>query len=669
MADATTPKQRPQVNVAAFLEGEFGARIKERDGDSLLVDIDGKEERISLNKLLQGEQIDPASVDLRFGNAEKPLDDNALSFADQVAFVHAGNKRSQENYLKNKFDEVKANDDGTYNVRVGDTWKRAEPGILSELAESAPVIAAGAVGAAKGAAAGFLSPIPGGALIGAAVGGGLASAAAKGLSIANAKRIGIRGEDDAKDLAVELGKEFVLGAAGELGGRVIGAGVSRLAANPPWRVYRSAMAKNAQKLTTDAAKRDFAEVTAQLTGTDLFDQLTYLRNPKAVGQMQESYLKWQGKLASSVEAVEDPISARGRRLVQKVTTSVKNKMQREWSDAMAPFSDDIARTKVDIAPVAADLNSSLQGLGLVSETGEWMGADAAISRFVNVGRLKDSHAMITRASQAGKPLAYKDAQTLIRNVDDMMEAAGYFAQSGSEMSTAAKRQLTQLRTNLRNVADGALAATNPKAAQISQMARSKYARQSDWLDDIAVATRDNKIDAFISRVVDLKNGGRNAGMLKELTSDVLGPKTGEAVLDRLLAGRAAKNTAKMFQKDLQASKMIDRAIAAPAAYAAAGYRAGGFSGAAAGAAMGIKNAATMGPASMSRINAQQIAELNLAGQAVDFVTKLPPNQRNLLLKNPSALKSIFGIAGQAAAQIKDGKQQLLNSAGIEDDGN
>jgi len=224
--------QRQQFNAEEFLN-KNGLALSgvNPDGTLSVKTQDGKESNFNLPGYLKSNNMSPADLDIKYNSPETAFSDNALDFGTQVGFIKAGTPKQQLGYLQRTY--------GADNVsRVGDefkvkdkdgVWKNAGSKWYNDLVAGSPGIAAAIGGTAAGATLGS-SLGPAGAVVGGILGGATAGMIEKYGEQKAAEMMGIRTEQDVKDTASELGRDFANNVIWDTA--TLGAGKALKAMNP-----------------------------------------------------------------------------------------------------------------------------------------------------------------------------------------------------------------------------------------------------------------------------------------------------------------------------------------------------------------------------------------------------------------------------------------------------
>jgi hypothetical protein len=137
-----------------------------------------------------------------------------LPFANSVMLALAQDDNSKRRYLEQEFgkDSVVTRPDGMYVMDNG-VLKKANTGLMAELVAQGPEMAGGMAGRLAGGAAGFLSPIPGGAFLGQLTGGAVGSALAHTIKNKGLEALGLRSQEDAETAMETMTKDTVANLA------------------------------------------------------------------------------------------------------------------------------------------------------------------------------------------------------------------------------------------------------------------------------------------------------------------------------------------------------------------------------------------------------------------------------------------------------------------------
>jgi hypothetical protein len=582
-------------------------------------------------------------------DASKPVDDSPLGFMEQVHLAYSEKPSEKVNYLAKQFgkDNVRYNSDtGEIAVNKDGYWHKAQSSGLAEFVGGSAAPMAGAVAGAEVGAAAGTAILPGiGTAAGAVLGAGVGAMIGKAANINDAYRMGLRTEGDAADVAKELGKEFLLGAAGEGAGRAIfavGAKGAELVSN--------AMSKVAKNAVTPAAKEKVVAFVSKTTGVDPVDVSTWLDHAPEVKTYQQKELAWE----QSTRMGTSPVRKEMAQTATESIDSAKKAMYSQFDQGFKEFKPILEKGKTDISPVVGDMLDQFGELGLVNPTnGSWMETgERSISSVVSpttINKLKQAHGIVERAAKDGAQVSLKDARTLVQNFDEMAEAMSSL--KGDFVSSPAQRQIFMIRDNIENSLINGLKQVDEKAATRYVEMNTTFSQQRQLLDEAISmgASNPKSVDKFVEKMINGK-GGSEQGILYSLINST--SKNADDVITKLRQMRAGINTTNIFSKSSQGN--------IPGSSALIGSIGGGIPGAIVGGAAGL---ATSSPRYTAPMAAQTFQALKGMATGVSWMNSLPVKQRSLLLQNPKAMSTLFQTMEHAIVGPDQVKNEMLNTVG------
>jgi hypothetical protein len=225
---------------------------------------------------------------------------------------------------------------------------------------------------------------------------------------------------------------------------------------------------------------------------------------------------------------------------------------------------------------------------------------------------------------------FDEVQTLVKNMDEMLEAAGQFNLGKQEITTPAKARIISRRKQLRDLSLQELGAVNPKAADMFVSANQKFSKRREWIDDIAGETSDMKIDKTMGKLFN-ENNDRQREVMAEIMKGA--NIDSQAFMNKLYQGRAAMSS-------------VDR------------YKTKGWL-ATTGGAVGISSPRVMTPLASRTFN-----KIHKMAAATDFVRTLTPAAKKSFFTAPDAFK-VFNQTLQQAYQSEDQVPDMLMNQAIQ----
>ncbi len=223
---------------------------------------------------------------------------------------------------------------------------------------------------------------------------------------------------------------------------------------------------------------------------------------------------------------------------------------------------------------------------------------------------------------------FDDVQLLVRNMDEVLEAAGHYNLGPQEITTPAKARIVGMRKGLRDQSLKTLAEVNPKAADMYAAANQKFSKRREWIDDIAGETSDMKIDKTMKKLFNEDNDRQREVMAEIMKGANMDP---QAFMNKLYQGRAAMSS-------------INR------------YKTKGWL-ATTGGAIGISSPRVMTPLASRTFN-----KVHKMAAASDFVRKLSPQAKKTFFNSPEAFKVFNQTLSQAYQSEEQVPEMLMNDA-------
>jgi hypothetical protein len=209
-----------------------------------------------------------------------------------------------------------------------------------------------------------------------------------------------------------------------------------------------------------------------------------------------------------------------------------------------------------------------------------------------------------------------------------LETAGQWKLGASEISTRAKAQILTLRAQLSEQIIQTIEKKNPRAAAQYRAMNERYSNLRSWIDDVAIGTRDEKIDSTVKRLVG-GDGGKNISNMQQSLSMI--GLDGQKFVDNIFQRRAALNSSKLLRQPT------------------IGHMAGAIT-------------RTTSPQRTTPLLAKTFNKLQGVAKMNNFVADLSPMQRRALLKSPDMMMAIRQITAQAIQGANDGADMLVQQA-------
>lgn len=623
---------------------------------------------------LKARGMNPDEVNVIINRPTTAIEETGLGFLQQMDILFARTPGEQFQFLQKEFgpNNVQRMEDGKLVVKDSDgVWKSAESGFLAGLAKESPTIGFGIAGTIKGATLGLALPIPGGAFVGAIIGGGVGAAMGKITDIAAAEAAGIRTESDADDALSEVGKEFV---------DAITWGVAFGAAGKTLKLAKQGLKSTFLPLTQ--AMEDWAQTAAQLTGVNARTYRT-LFDPdlsKRVLAMRNRMVRW----VRGGEQGIDPNTTQQINIVQKTMQQAKvnssaqfdkfqNALDKEGLLQNTKVDLGVMRTKVDelrktlfdpdgpIAPIVdpRSLNKLKKTFDTIIQAGrgkQQKSIETRIGTLQQAIRGTSNKQVISRSKDRIKELqelrlttsfsiSLKQARTLRSNLDEMLESSGFYKQGEFSVTKPGRRIMKQLRDDLSNSMGNSLKGKTVRidgqqkdAVKIWNEMNKDYHEFRNIFDEFALPKRldSNRAAQTVERML-----GEKGGALEEQFSALskLAGDTRNITMNQMRVLQAGKNLGHIYGKGNPGFGGLPRTILAPTGLTSPKL-----------AERQIR---------MSKVSAISINALNKMGKAVDFLTSQKPNTFNQIITNSQLFRGIFGAATQAVQQETALTNQLL----------
>lgn len=581
---------------------------------------------------------------LELTEADAPLKDSGLSFIQQFAMAESKTFKDKMNFLKGEIgaDNVRFNKEtGEFSVWKDGVWKRGElsegfKGTVAELVGQTGLPIAGSIkGAAMGATAGApLGPVGAAAL--GVLGAGLGAAVGKLTSIGIAHASGVRTEADAEEISKELGKEFIYGLAGEAIPAVLRGSAS---------LFAKAVNKLRPQLTSDASKSFVAETMSQFNKNSVSDNRTILEYPLDVLKHQNTTINWSDTGAATLKP--NPVTVEMTNILKDTVKKVEQARYNEFGGVLDDISEELRSTALDAKMLKQNTLPFFRDLGVIGANGEWLAAadrDLAVSfKPGTISLLKRMYDAIGGAARHGEGILGKEAtgvltlnqgERLLRAVDELGEST-----LASDVSKLGKKQVAQIRTEIANWLESGVAKVDEEAGAKYSAIRKKYHVSQEWLDTIKPQLEPSRIQNTVQTLIDRDNGMMLREDFKSLLKDV--GINADEVIKQLQVRNAGINSAPMWIPNSTASglgNLAEKTVMAPLT----------------SPRWSTRFAAKLSPGSL--------ADLTAKGNAADMVSKMAPQERMYLLRNPEVLKTIPQTISQARL-IHDQRSQELKQYG------
>lgn len=616
------------------------------------------EEEIDISKMMgdigKRDGFDPSTFDTQIGSRNAPVAENPMGIVDRFKYEVAHTQKDKAEFLKNKFGAENMHFDpgaAQFRIKQGNTWYNAEDsGLAGYLGKEGDVTtgavagayALGKAGAAAGAFTGPLAPVavPALAGIGAIAGAGLGAVVARLGTREIAKSKGLRTEQDAGELQEELTDEFVTAAIGE----TIGLGIVKApgAARATKEFIGDKLGKLGRKVTSPSGREAWAATMEQFTEIPKDDVMTWM-DPETFAETKRFHeMAIEHEQTLPTKRGEHPVTKELGNDIQTAVQTVKEHMYKDFEQTMAPVRNVTKDLTVDVAPVMQGMRKQYQDLGLIDETGKWLGEnEKELAKVVNpasVRRLKQTYNIINRATSKGAKdgaadeikLPFDVVQTLVKNTDEILEAAGQFNLGPQEITTPARGQIVALRVALRKQQGDALAKVGDdgKALNLFVEGNAKFSKRREWIDEIAGETSDLKIEKTMKKLYDEKNG-RQREVMREIMNGA--NMDSQAFMNKLFSGRAAMNSTNIFK--------------------------------AKGKLAALQSATYIGqPRVAAPLSSRAFNKIHKLASASEFMTKLTPAAKKQLFSSEDGIRVLNQIMNQAYQAEDQVPQMLTNEA-------
>lgn len=656
-----------------FIQDRLGGQLKDvEQGGVVVLEQNGEERKFNLPKFLEDQGINTSDVNIQYNTPSTPVDDNAVGFFTGVKMALTRNPRDRQAVLEEDYGPDNVKRVGK-EFRIKDkngVWKKAEDSFLAGLAADSPVIAAGAAGFAKGAAAGT-AVAPGiGTVVGGVLGGAASATLARFGQIEAAEALGIRSEADAEEVRKELGREFansVIWDAVALGaGRVVRP-VARGAGKFSKRLFdkfydKEAISSTLETLMPGTRKVDWSAV---LRSTD--DAAKVMKDLDDVVKFDQRAAKGLTPLGKA-----DPATEKTIRIVTSSMKGFKRRASKQFEGAMDVLERQGAfrKSPVKIDEAFGKFSRELADAGLLDgkmnfsrrQVGD--GAQQILEVFDpksqrTLGKVYDQLRSVF--NERGQNLNFKDARSLMRGVDDILESSGHFNAGELAISNRARLALKGLRRDLRSSMSSALDGATVRvdgqavnAATFYNEATSRYSNFRNAYDDFAIEVRQGADKKRVFQTVG-RMLGENGYQLEETFGRMAKSvgQDGEKVVQRLQQLRAAKNLSPMYAPGSKGLNTVLRqqvGIGSPRETAPL-------------VARRARSLERLEALQSSPVSKQTMSALGSFGKFVNFIQGLGPQEKATLVTNPELYRPLLNSTMGAAPLEEQLTQELLQGVG------
>ena len=223
-------------------------------------------------------------------------------------------------------------------------------------------------------------------------------------------------------------------------------------------------------------------------------------------------------------------------------------------------------------------------------------------------------------------LSFDDAHTLVRNMDEILEAAGMYGKAAASMTSSGHATIMKYRSDINDQIIAALRAKNPEAAAARELMNQKYSGTRSVLDDFAEKTSDQKVDTMINTMLGGDNGARNRMAMTKLLQDA--KIDVEPFMRRLYQQKAGLATTRLFTSDA-----------------------------------GVRGALTMKEKSVPML-ANAYAKLQNTAHLGQQLQLMAPALKNSILTNPAALGAVGDAYMQSNAIADHLPGAILQHVGV-----
>ncbi len=605
------------------------------DGSTQTMPVDVR--KLMLNDVQKAGMADKINIGaIPLSSPERPLRGTGLSYMQQVSMARTHTANDQHQFLKDRFGEgnVKKTASGL-SVRGDDgEWHTSEVDSSTAAIFSKSGVIAGSIAGAQLAAAG--GPLA--MVLGAGVGAAVSSMA----DISEAYAKGIRTDFDAKEVASEVGTEFLIGMAGEGAGQL-------LMATP------AAMHKVFSKLKAtlpENMKGPVAEIASSMNGVDK-DLLQHTMNrPTEVIGHQKRFIQWADNVGPDAVGKLNPLRTEQMELVTQTVESAGDEMQRAYGSALENIAAPVKKGGFGVDLIAFDGNKIMTELqqqlaprGLIDAEGNFIAnkaVDAGKHGFStgDINQLRKFYTAVKGSVEQGKGIlpakevgniTLEEAHNLMKQANALISAGKGIPELGA--TAESKVALVRMKEGIESAVDSGLAQRSPEAAQFWQQTRQTYAQRSQWLSEMAQASGAKRIEGTLNKVLELQKGSPTAQALNEMSENIFGKEFRDSLINELMDRQAALETAaltKSGQSTGSFSSLVDKImlpITSPR------YTSRGL--------------AKFGPA--------QFDKLQAAGKTSSFINSLTPKMlRDVKMNGPMALSAII----QTGVQSVETKQKV-----------
>lgn len=611
-----------------------------------------------LDSLKEEQELDVAKIqnDMRtnFGvpddepivlnKASDPVEDSPLGFIDRVLYTTAKTKVDKGRFLKEKF---KA-EDLTYNPKTGNflvrnngVWQNADAtGLGGFVGEEADVIAGAIAGGAAttkvvapyaagitAASGGTAGPLVAGLTVGAiALGSGVGAAMARLSTFGAAKAAGIRTEQDAMDIAKELGKEGILAMGGEVAGPLL-----KLGAKGTAKVMNKSVRRIA-KMMGVGSELETAQTMGAMTGLETLDNQVWLAHTDEVEAQQLRSIDWEANRLKPNAPQMNPVRREMADKVQEAVEVVHKKMDDDFEAMDNAFKPVVEKARVNLEAEHQLIRELEQDLASDISTFADPASKRQLTRVINI---------VKRAMRDGKnpevvlkELSGTQTRTIIRNLGDLIK--NNFKKGPDEISSRAVAKILQLRSSLSDKLVNSIDQVNKGVGARYKKMNADYSVARSWVDDFAKRTKNERVDKTVAGLFE-QGGGRDLQSMADALKAA--GKDPQEFLTYIRVRRAGANSTELYK--------APSVNYTPGGTVVKGATQGSFVRDTVGGLLGLTS-----PKNATPLYAKTYGMIKNFSEGVNFLKTLPADQREAFLKSPEAQRGL--------------RQIVLHSIGIEE---
>jgi hypothetical protein len=616
---------------------------------------DGQEKTFNAKKFFADQGVDFSSLAVKANSPETALNISPVGILDRGALA-LGNAKGKLGYLKNKFDDVRYDNDKGLVVNNKGVWQTVDPSGLGDgdawdmtkelvkdvvdMGDVAASAVASGIGAAKGAALGTLAGPAGavaGGLLGAAAGGG----ASEGLRSSLGRLAGTyqaTPEEQLQDVGIEallnMGGEAVgLGAKATLG--MIGKSFKNIGAN-----------------AAEASKDMLSEALGKITGAGpqatrtMMDQTDQVI--KEIAQAKSS--------SRTVSGMVDTLRDQQLKTAEQILNDAPKALTSQFGKLKSQLVSEAANMpSTHIGKIASDALTGIEQAGILKRTADKEGNI--------IFKVMDDESAIKLRNQ-GQNAAIL-APTVQAELKPIVDQLNKFTKLGEFKGSQAAATLMDLKKTINDVyRDMVGPTTSPSVKGLLDDFKTRFSQGIGQAFDSAGLT-----PQYMSTVNIYQKYADAVGMARRMAQQENGA---ENFVKKLVSDSGANRTLKDLAQDLsmlmgkEGSDKINSITTKEAAKSFSSWlpRTGLASQAGVGAA--IAAAPATGGASLAAIPATSpklmLNAVNYGQKGLKLIQSLNPAQRIQMLQNPELLGTFLRTTMTAASDQEKLTQQLTQQA-------